>query len=289
MTSPDEKKNKRVAAFTTLVVNGLLLVLLLFVAAWRAPDPPNPEFGIELNFGLDTQGGGDVQPEEPAGSEQPEQEIIEEETPQPQEEAPATVETKPTEQEVTSKSESPIVVKEVKETPKEPVKETKKEEKKTEPIKTEEKPKEDAKAVYKPKAESDTKTTTDKTGKEASHGDDPGKTGDKGNPEGSLDAKALYGKQGGGDGGASSLDLAGWNWDAIPKPDVPNNESGRLVFEIKVDENGEIISIRTVERSVSLEAEKICRAEVEKLTFSKTGSNVPSVSTGRITFVVRSK
>jgi outer membrane biosynthesis protein TonB len=289
MTSPDEKKNKRVAAFTTLVINGLLLVLLLFVAAWRAPDPPNPEFGIELNFGLDTQGGGDVQPEEPAGSEQPEQEIIEEETPQPQEEAPATVETKPAEQEVTSKAESPVVVKEVKETPKEPVKEIKKEAKKTEPIKTEEKPKEDAKAVYKPKAESDTKTTTDKTGKEASHGDDPGKTGDKGNPEGSLDAKALYGKQGGGDGGASSLDLAGWNWDAIPKPDVPNNESGRLVFEIKVDENGEIISIRTVERSVSLEAEKICRAEVEKLTFSKTGSNVPSVSTGRITFVVRSK
>ncbi|MGC4022955.1 MAG: hypothetical protein QM734_13930 [Cyclobacteriaceae bacterium] len=30
-----------------------------------------------------------------------------------------------------------------------------------------------------------------------SQGDDEGKTGDKGNPQGKLDAKALYGKQGG--------------------------------------------------------------------------------------------
>jgi hypothetical protein len=84
------------------------------------------------------------------------------------------------------------------------------------------------------------------------------------------------------------LDLAGWNWDYIPKPNVPNNESGRVVFEIKVDDSGEIISIRTLERSVSLEAENICRKEIEKLTFSKTGTNVPAISTGKITFIVRS-
>ena len=69
---------------------------------------------------------------------------------------------------------------------------------------------------------------------------------------------------------------------------MPNNESGRVVFEIKVDGAGEIISIKTLERSVSLEAEKICRQEIEKLTFTKTGTNVPAISTGKITFVVRS-
>ena len=114
------------------------------------------------------------------------------------------------------------------------------------------------------------------------------KTGDKGNPAGTLDSKALYGKPGGGAGG-SSLDMAGWNWDDKPNPNVPNNEAGRLVFEIKVDANGDIISIKTLERGVSLEAEQICRRSVEKLTFTKTGSNVPEISTGKITFVVRAK
>ena len=98
--------------------------------------------------------------------------------------------------------------------------------------------------------------------------------------------EALYGKPGGGAGG-SSLELSGWIWDEKPNPNVPNNESGRLVFEIKVDSNGDIVSIKTLERSVSTEAEQICRRAVEKLTFSKTGSNVPEMSTGKITFLVR--
>lgn len=133
------------------------------------------------------------------------------------------------------------------------------------------------------------KTTTDnKEGKPVSHVDAANKTGDKVDPKGELNNKALYGKQGGGNNGAG-LDLAGWNWDYTPDPNVPNNETGRVVFEIKVDDSGEIISIRTIERSVSLEAENICRKEVEKLTFSKTGKNVPAVSTGRLTFVIRSK
>jgi periplasmic protein TonB len=288
MRSNEERKNKRTAAVTTIVVNALVFVLLLFVAAWRAPDPPNPEYGIELNFGLDTQGGGEVQPEEPVGTEEPQEETNEPEPSTPQEETAPPVESKPVEPEVTSKVESPVVVKESKETPKEPVKESKKEEKKTEPVK-EEKPKEDAKAVYKPK-QADSKTSTDKAGKEGSQGDDAGKTGDKGNPEGSLDAKALYGKQGGGDGGAPSLDLVGWDWDYIPKPDVPDNEpGGRIVFEIKVDEDGTVRSITRLESTVSLATEKACRQAIEKLTFTKKGATVPEVTTGRITFVVRSK
>jgi hypothetical protein len=143
--------------------------------------------------------------------------------------------------------------------------------------------------VYKPNTQpstSDGKSTENKEGKPGNHGDDPGKTGDKGNPQGELDAKALYGKPGGGAGG-SSLELSGWMWDDKPNPNVPNNESGRLVFEIKVDSNGDIVSIRTLERSVSVEAEQACRRSVEKLTFSKTGSNVPALSTGKITFVIR--
>ena len=61
--------------------------------------------------------------------------------------------------------------------------------------------------------------------------------------------------------------MSGWNWDYLPKPAVTSKESGRVVFEIKIDENGEIISVRTVEKTVSDALEKIYRAEVVKLTF----------------------
>ncbi|HNP97199.1 MAG TPA: hypothetical protein PKJ63_16275, partial [Cyclobacteriaceae bacterium] len=110
------------------------------------------------------------------------------------------------------------------------------------------------------------------------------------NEQGSLDAKALYGKQGGG-GGGPALDLAGWDWDQIPRPAISNNESnGRIEFEIKVDDNGDIIGIRVLERSLSIEAEKACRDAISKLTFTKKpGAVVPEISTGKITFVVRTR
>jgi periplasmic protein TonB len=276
-----EKRNERIAWATSVGFHVALFLIFMFAVAWRAPDPPLPQVGIELNFGLDQQGSGDIQPETPVGQEQKEDITEESQQELPQDEVkpaePKPQESKPVEQTAVTKQESPLVVKEEKkeaEKPKEKV-----------PEKAVEKTpaKEEVKAAYKPTAD---KTET-KTGQPGSHGDDANKTGDKGDPKGTLDSKALYGKPGGGSGG-SSLDLAGWQWDAIPKPNVPNNESGRIVFEIKVDSDGEIISIKTLERSVSLEAENICRKEIEKLTFSKTGSNVPAISTGKITFVVRS-
>jgi periplasmic protein TonB len=290
MTEQQEKKNKRIAMVTTIGVHGALFLLFLFAVAWRAPDPPLPEYGIELNFGLDDVGSGDQQPDQPAGSEQPTEDDVEqakndqtnEDVQQEEEVKPQ--ESKPADQPVVTQKESPVAIPEKKVEPK-PVEEPRK--KPTEQVKTETKP-----AVTEQKATSTTtadKTTTDnKEGRPVSQGDDANKTGDKGDPQGKIDADALYGKQGGGSGGAG-LDLAGWNWDNIPKPNVPNNETGRVVFEIKVDDSGEIISIKTLERSVSLEAENACRKEIEKLTFSKTGTNVPTISTGKITFIIRSK
>lgn len=280
-----EKRNKRIAGLSTFLVNAVLFLCLFFAAAWRAPDPPNPEYGIELNFGMDSQGGGEVQPDEPVGAEP----TVEQ--PEPvdnQQEQSTSTQTEASASEVVNKMESPVKTNEVKETPKEQVKEEKKEEKKTEPVKTEEKPKEEAKTVYTSKKDSDKNTETDKKGKQGSQGDDANKPGDKGDPKGSLDAKALYGKPGGGDGG-STLDLAGWKWDVVPIPKLSDNaQSGRIVFQIKVNSDGEITNIAIVENAVGIDAARICRAEIEKLTFSKTGSNVPSETTGKITFVVRS-
>jgi periplasmic protein TonB len=296
--SEQEKRNKRVAWITTTVINLVVLIILFFVVAWRAPDPPLPEYGIELNFGTDDRGSGNVQPKEPVGKIQPQQQ--EEAKAEPEESKPAAAEeaetarpepavTEPAEEQVTSKVESPVVVKEEKKEEAKPVEKPaeKAVEKKIE-AKTEVKPKETPKAVYTPKT-SKNDAPAEKTGKAGSQGDDMSKEGDKGSPEGKLDANALYGKPGGGAGG-SSLDLSGWEWDSRPSPNVPDNELGGIVkFQIQVDANGDIRSIKTMERSVSPETERICRAAVEKLTFTKTGVNVPDISTGTITFVVRSK
>jgi protein TonB len=305
-----ERKNKRKALLYTTIIQVVLFVALFFIVAWRAPDPPLPEYGIELNFGLDDQGSGDIQPQTAVGNEGKAEEQPEESKPIDQDEPEVkqevqeeakTVEAKPVEEQVVSKVESPVVVKEKKDEAKPVEKPAEKpEEKKIEPT-VEEKPKVEEKkveepkinpdAVYKPSTQSgnaDSKSTETKAGKTGNHGDDAGKTGDKGNPQGTLDAKALYGKPGGGAGG-SSLELAGWDWDEIPQPDVPNNITGRIVFEITVNSKGELDGYRVIENSLNPEAAKACREAVEKLTFTKTGSNVPPVSKGKITFVVRAK
>jgi len=286
MSDQLEKKNHRIGLITSVGVHALVLILFLLMMAWRAPNPPFPEYGIELNFGLDNQGAGDVQPEtQPNQSETEDQqqssELNTDQAEEVVEEAAPKEVTEATEQPV-SKTESPILAKEEKKESKPvPKVEEKQVEKKQPEVKKEEK----LLATYPSDSKKDDGTA------KANHGDNPNTVGDKGSKEGSLDAKALYGTQGGGGGGPPALELAGWNWDQIPNPAIASNESdGKIEFEIKVDENGEIIGYRVLERSLSIDAEKACRDAISKLTFTKkAGAIVPAVSVGKITFVVRTR
>jgi outer membrane biosynthesis protein TonB len=295
MSEREEEKNKRIALVTSIGVHALLLVIFLFAVAWRAPDPPLPEYGIELNFGLDDQGSGDIQPTEPAGSQQPAEDEVEqsqseesqdEVNQEPTQESQPAVEP-PSEKPVVTKQESPVAVKEEKKTETKPVEKPKEQPKET--VKTETKPKE-ATVQQKTTSTADKTTSDNKEGKPVSQGDDANKTGDKGKPEGSPDPNAMYdGKPGGGQGG-DGLDLKGWDWDEIPIPDIPDNEMpGRIVFKIKVNDQGELVEYKKDSGSVSAAAEKACREAIEKLTFSKKpGAIVPKITEGTITFVIRS-
>ena len=281
----DEKKNRRIAGASTIGLHVAMLVFFFFFVGWRAPDPPLGELGYVINLGFDDQGSGDIQPEETVGAELPQvnPEVQPEQQQEPIKETP-TEEVKQDDQ-VVAEDETAVPVKDTKKKeetakPVEPVKE-KPTEKKTEPKKEPEKPL----TVYDPNAKKGTDT---KVGKPGSEGDDLNKTGDKGQPDGQPGPGLYKGKAGGG-GGGTGLDIDGWIWDEIPNIKAPGSESsGRVVFQIKVNSDGEIIDIKTLERSLSLEMENICRREIEKLTFSKTGTNVPAVSTGKITFVVLS-
>lgn len=303
MTDQQVKHNERLALLTSVGIHAAAFLLMFFIVVWRPMNPPPGEYGVELNFGLDNEGYGDVQPESPVGSGGTQEEEPQKSEPQstpPQQTPPPAEDEKML---TTDEEDAPVIEEKKKEEKKV---EVKKEEPKTEPTKVIEKPKEtpkkqeeqpkkeEPKAVYNPnaqKTESSNKTSEGKAGKPGNHGDDKGKVGDKGNPAGTLDSKALYGKPGGGGGNGtgSSLSLDGWEWDEVPSPQVPNNENGQIVFAIVVNSDGELEKITIIENTLSAEAAQACRRTVERLTFTRTGTNVPTLSTGKITFRVRSK
>ena len=273
MATTEEKKNQRTALIISSVIHVGLLILFFFLIAWKRPDPPLPEYGIELNFGLEDTGSGETPQPEPTKvieeepiEEVPEEQPVEEitETP-PVEEVPEPVEEVVTE---TQETESPVVVE------KKPVKEVKVVEKVKEPV-----PEPKQESLYPGKAPK----------KASNEGDDSEKVGDKGKEDGKIDERAIYGAKGSADG--ASLQMAGWNWDNIPRPNDPSNENGRIVFQITIDDQGEIIGVKTLEKTVSPAIERIYREEVANLTFSRTATDIRPAATsiGKITFIIRAK
>jgi outer membrane biosynthesis protein TonB len=293
MSEQERNKDKRVGWAVSASIHVLIILLFFLINAWTAPDPPLPEYGIELNFGIEEAGSGYeqpvTQPTPPTVEEQgePEEQIVEEqeevveEQPEPEPVENTAVEELPDSQQ----EDSPVETKPA-EVPKpvaKPVEEVVKETKPvTKPV--EQPPKEE------PKVEEKKVDSNALYPGSASQGNKENKVGDAGNPDGNVEARALYGKQGGG-GGGPSLDLAGWRWDYVPNPNDNSKENGRIVFEIRVDDNGEVIGVRTLEKTVSPAIEQLYRREVEKLTFSPTSDNtIPApISTGKITFIIQSK
>src|SRR6185312_15714381 len=86
------KKNRTVAAVTTAGLQAVFLLAMFMLVAWTPPDPPWETaggMGVELNFGMDDKGYGDVQPKEPVGNRGNQAEA-----PKQQEEAAVTPEAK---------------------------------------------------------------------------------------------------------------------------------------------------------------------------------------------------
>jgi outer membrane biosynthesis protein TonB len=302
MTEKQEREKRAKAALGTTGVCVLVFLILLLTSAWKSAGSGEGEYpGIEVNLGYDDQGSGNDQPLEPIGneeakdSENPPAQVVEESKQQTA--APTPVEddadariVQPT---TVTDPNSDVEIKEEKKEVKPAEKpETKKIIEKPVEKKPVEKPKEvDKNAVYQGKKNTSSTTTGDGEGKQGTtgnEGDDTGKTGDKGVPGGTEGAAVYKGKPGGGDGG--TLEINGWDWDHIPKPEVPDNETGRVVFEIEVDENGDLIGYRKESGSVSAAAERACIAVIQKLTLTKkSGAKVPPVTKGRITFVIRAQ
>ncbi|MBU2916154.1 hypothetical protein [Reichenbachiella agariperforans] len=267
-----EKKNRITGVYVSVGIHTALLLIFFFVLAWREPDPPIPEYGIEFNLGNEII--SDSESDVPVQAEQ----IDEVEEVQEAEEAEETSEASDA-----ASNEEPVEP-EVEET-NEPTEETAETEDINSPDivekKVEEKKVEKKEVV---KAEAEQKEETSEKKEEAK----------KVVSKPKIDDRAIFKKSdaGGGSGNkGASLDLSGWAWDFRPEPDDNSTEEGYIVFEIKVDDEGEIVAIRTIEKTVSPVVERIYRDAVMELTFSKTADNrnSASTSTGRITFIIQSK
>ena len=273
-----EKEGKRNGIIVTVVVHAVLLFFFMITLAWQEPDPPIPQYGIEVNFGMTgTEGSKNIQNKsKPSDSESFEKaKPNPKPTPDPVEESKPTPKPDPVE-------ESPA---------KEPVKEitpvTDEADKGVEAPK-EDKKKPDPKPDDSGGAKSDNDGTADDdiTNNEGKKEDG---VGDRGKEDGNIDSDALVSS--GGKGGSAKLNMDGWGWDEEPKATDSSSETGKVVIKFKIDQDGIVVSSTIYSRTVSYTTADFYRKKVESLTFHQVGGGgrTPLFTLGSITFVIKSK
>lgn len=298
-----------VGAFAiTLIV---LMILFLVTISSSIPQPPPIQF-VEVNFGTDAVGSGSIQTyNKPSDSKNAVDVKKAEDRPNPKitttnrvERTPPTPVPKVEEKvkvsktvaekpDIASKVESPVSVRE---------KPEKVEPKRTEapkpspaPPRAEPTPKKvetvDPNALYKRSSggggSNGTVGRASGTGGN-NNGDDKSGVGDKGNPDGKIDAKEYYGKPGGASTGVA-FNVAGWSIGnrAIDKDD--SDESGKIVFRIRVDQSGNIVAVNVQETQVSPSVTEHYRRQVTRLRPQPKSSVVPEISSGTVVIIVRSR
>lgn len=266
-----------ISAYVSIGIHVVLFVIFFITLAWTEPDPPIPEYGIEFNLGNSIV--SENQSEEAVSEEVIDE--VEEVSEESTAEAEATEQSQQTAAEEVEGEDAETTESEAVETASEDINSpdvventTEAEEAKTQEVK-------------------ETDTGSDAQTVEAEEKTEEKEKEKKKVEEPKIDDRAIFKKvdNGAGTGNkGSSLDLAGWDWDFKPQPDDKSSENGMIVFQIIIDEEGEIIGIKTLEKTVSPVVEKVYRDAVMELTFSKTSDNrtAAATSTGKITFIIQS-
>jgi periplasmic protein TonB len=114
-----------------------------------------------------------------------------------------------------------------------------------------------------------------------------GEVGDKGDPRGTLDGKSLYGNPGKG-GGASgtSVSISGWkNKGPLNIPKDGTNEAGIIKFRVTIDDFGDVQRIDVIESSLSPSVTNYYKSQITKRLKSNLipEGTPPPMSKGTIT------
>ncbi|WP_338877114.1 hypothetical protein WBJ53_15790 [Spirosoma sp. SC4-14] len=293
----------------TIVINGILIAILLLVhLSQTIPNPPPIQF-VEVNFGTDSRGSGRIQTYNKA-SDSPNREDVKaaEKRPNPKVNttprlektratpAPKVDNAKParvaTEKPIiASKAESPVTTPERPEPKRVETSKSAPAEKPAPPVPAKKVETVNNDALFKKSSGGGGSNGT--VGKASgtggnNNGDDASGVGDKGNPNGKIDAKSLYGTPGGAATGVA-FDVSGWSLASRPNVNDDSDETGKIVFKITVDSEGDIVRVQTQQTTVSPAVVDVYRKAVQRLRLRPKGGATPPTATGTITFIITSK
>jgi TonB family protein len=242
-----EKADKGIAIVGTIAVHALVL-LVLFLMAFRTPLPLPGEEGVEVDLGMMDQGMGNIQPEKPAipMAAQPKQEqsqTKEDIVTQNDEEAPAIEKPKTTKPKQEKPAEEP-------------------------------KPQVNSRAIYKgsnnPQAGGSEGIT--------------GQPGDQGKPNGLAGVRKYDGN--GGKGNGTGYDLGGRGAKSLHRPNDDFSEEGNVVVDIWVNRAGQVVRAEVAQKGTTIinsEMRQKAKQAALRSTF-QSDPNAPEEQHGTITY-----
>ncbi|GAB3500975.1 hypothetical protein GCM10027341_27090 [Spirosoma knui] len=89
---------------------------------------------------------------------------------------------------------------------------------------------------------------------------------------------------------SSAFDISGWMLASRPNVNDDSNATGKIVFRITVDSDGEIVRVQQMHSTISPPVAELYRKAVERLRLRPKGGQLPPPeSTGTITFIIKQK
>ena len=211
--SSNEKKDRGIAIAGTIMVHALV-VLVLFLMAFKTPLPLPGEEGVEVDLGMMNQGMGNIQPEKPAI---------------PQAAQPQQQQSKSKEDLATQNDEEAPAI-----------------EKPKTPKPKQEKPAEEPKPTVNQKALFKGNDTPQAGGSEGI----TGQPGDQGKPNGLAGIKQYDGQ--GGKGNGAGYDLGGRGAKSLHRPNDDFSEEGIIVVDIWVNRQGQVTRAEVATKGTTL-------------------------------------
>ncbi len=280
---PSERKKGIIG--TSLIA--LITMVLLVIVAFNAPEPPETEEGILVNFGLDETGLGMIEPSAPPVETEPS-------SPPPQ-----VAQNNQTEEAILTQDteEAPEVKKVDPEVERKRLEKIEADRKIREQIEAERKRKEAEEAERK-RIEAEQKRAADiknktrdalagskNAGTTSTSEGVAGGTGNQGVPTGSVDSQNRGDGSGLGNQGIS-YSLVGRGVQSLPVPEYKLQESGKVVVEVSVDRSGKVIQANPgAKGSTTLNADllRVAKEAALKSRFEPK-TDAPAVQKGTITY-----
>lgn len=243
-----EKKDRGIAIVGTIVVHALV-VLVLFLMAFRTPLPLPGEEGVEVDLGMMDQGMGNIQPEKPAI---------------PMAAQPQQQQNKSKEDIVTQNDDEAPAIEKPKNT----------------------KPKQETKPVEEPKPTVNQKALFKGSNNPQAGGSEgiTGQPGDQGKPNGLAGIKKYDGN--GGKGNSTGYDLGGRGAKSLHRPDDDFSEEGRIVVDIWVNRNGQVVRAEVATKGTDIINNTMRQKAIQAAKHSTFASDpdAPEEQHGTITY-----